>query len=292
MPIVIQAMDQAYITLEQKKQHITTDSFTELSVMDKHKVAEQLLSFKCVSPSSVPVPGHNTNIEKSGKHGDSSESDSVISGRKQNSKLVKKSDSKNKMDNSRSCGRLLPKHAVAILKEWILSPEHFSFPYPTEEEKKMLMKKTGISSKQIKYWFINARRRLWKQKLAEQQQSQSSIIPKVTNQTNSTHNNAVNAPNPLLGFNIDMGVPQRYQFVHPNMSSLLTLTQQQQQQTATTAFLNQQILLQQITAANAATSQMASTAFVNSALQQHRHVPNNADNFVNVFLSNLLNRQV
>merc|ERR1712151_103703 len=47
-----------------------------------------------------------------------------------------------------SSARSLPVPAVAILKEWILSPEHFDFPYPTAAEKRILMKKTGFSSKQ------------------------------------------------------------------------------------------------------------------------------------------------
>lgn len=85
-------------------------------------------------------------------------------------KAIKKANNSSKKKN-----RFLPNHAVAILKEWILSPEHFNFPYPTEDEKKSLMDKTGINSKQLKYWFINARRRLWKQTLLEKEKQSKSI---------------------------------------------------------------------------------------------------------------------
>merc|ERR1712232_297583 len=238
-----------------------------------------------------------TQMEKLETLDDSTDKNSIKSESKPNKKATKrKSGSKNKKDNSTSCGRLLPKHAVAILKEWILSPEHFSFPYPTDEEKKMLMEKTGINSKQIKYWFINARRRLWKQKLVEQQQQQQappSFMPKNENNANNVINNTVNAPNPLLGLNNGMGgVPQQHQFIHPNMSSVLSITPQQQA-AANAALLHQQMLLQQIAANTAAASQMAANTFVNSAFQQQHHrVPNNVEHFVNAFLPKLLNGQL
>mmetsp|Transcript_34985 Transcript_34985/g.44926 ORF Transcript_34985/g.44926 Transcript_34985/m.44926 type:complete len:240 (-) Transcript_34985:144-863(-) len=58
--------------------------------------------------------------------------------------------------------KLHPAFAVAILKGWLFSPEHVSHPYPTKKELNSLMQTTGLSSQQIKTWFINARRRLWK----------------------------------------------------------------------------------------------------------------------------------
>lgn len=285
MTIAIQTTNQALKTVKEKQQPSTAESITELSVTDKYKVAEQLLSFKRVSPSPVPESGVD----------DSTNSDVIDTDIKQNNTEAKgKLEPKSKKDNNRSSGRLLPKHAVAILKEWILSPEHFSFPYPTDEEKKMLMEKTGINSKQIKYWFINARRRLWKQKLVEQQQqkqqqhqSPSSFIPKNENHTNMINNNAINAPNPLLGLNAGMDVPQQHQFIHPNMPSVLTITPQQQA-AANAALLHQQMLLQQI-AANTAASQMAANTFVNSAYQHRVH---NVEDFVNAFLPKLLNGQL
>lgn len=58
--------------------------------------------------------------------------------------------------------RELPPHTVAILKGWMLSPEHVKHPYPTDEDKQMLLRKTGINMKQLTNWFTNARKRIWK----------------------------------------------------------------------------------------------------------------------------------
>ncbi len=64
--------------------------------------------------------------------------------------------------------RELPAGAVSTLKAWLLSPEHFTHPYPTPQEQYMLMQKTGIDKKQLKTWFTNARRRIWKPLLKKQ----------------------------------------------------------------------------------------------------------------------------
>lgn len=64
--------------------------------------------------------------------------------------------------------RELPTGAVAALKSWLLSPEHFTHPYPTPQDQVMLMEKTGIDKKQLKNWFTNARRRIWKPMLKKQ----------------------------------------------------------------------------------------------------------------------------
>lgn len=58
--------------------------------------------------------------------------------------------------------RELPAHAVTILKAWLVSPEHFHHPYPTLQDQAQLMAETGIDKKQLKNWFTNARRRIWK----------------------------------------------------------------------------------------------------------------------------------
>jgi hypothetical protein len=64
--------------------------------------------------------------------------------------------------------RELPSGAVSTLKAWLLSPEHFTHPYPTPQDQIMLMQKTGIDKKQLKNWFTNARRRIWKPMLKKQ----------------------------------------------------------------------------------------------------------------------------
>mmetsp|Transcript_9691 Transcript_9691/g.19674 ORF Transcript_9691/g.19674 Transcript_9691/m.19674 type:complete len:668 (+) Transcript_9691:421-2424(+) len=64
--------------------------------------------------------------------------------------------------------RDLPAGAVATLKAWLLSPAHFNHPYPSPTEQQQLMAKTGIDKKQLKNWFTNARRRIWKPMLKKQ----------------------------------------------------------------------------------------------------------------------------
>jgi len=64
--------------------------------------------------------------------------------------------------------RDLPPGSVDILKNWLLSPEHFRHPYPTPQDQAELMERTGIDKKQLKNWFTNARRRIWKPMLKKQ----------------------------------------------------------------------------------------------------------------------------
>lgn len=52
----------------------------------------------------------------------------------------------------------LPEKAIRQLKNWFYS--HKSHPYPSEDEKNVLMDCTGLSRAQINNWFTNARRRL------------------------------------------------------------------------------------------------------------------------------------
>lgn len=56
--------------------------------------------------------------------------------------------------------RALPKQAVETLKKWLF--EHFGNPYPNMIEKQHLAYRTGLTTQQVSYWFINARVRIWK----------------------------------------------------------------------------------------------------------------------------------
>lgn len=60
-----------------------------------------------------------------------------------------------------SKGRQLPEWSVHVLKEWLLSPEHFDYPWPTMEEKDDLAARAGIDERQLGIWLTNARKRLW-----------------------------------------------------------------------------------------------------------------------------------
>jgi len=53
-----------------------------------------------------------------------------------------------------------PKTTTDLLKSWLF--DHLEHPYPTEEEKAVLAEDTGLTVKQINYWFTNSRRRFLK----------------------------------------------------------------------------------------------------------------------------------
>ncbi|XWS67136.1 hypothetical protein CRYUN_Cryun05aG0261000 [Craigia yunnanensis] len=61
--------------------------------------------------------------------------------------------------------RGLPERAVTVLRAWLF--EHFLHPYPTDTDKLLLAKQTGLSRGQVSNWFINARVRLWKPMVEE-----------------------------------------------------------------------------------------------------------------------------
>ncbi|UKZ93386.1 uncharacterized protein TrAFT101_008301 [Trichoderma asperellum] len=69
--------------------------------------------------------------------------------------------------------------STKVLKEWLSS--HRAHPYPTEDEKTELGEATGMTRRQISYWFVNARRRHIVSRLdqAEEQlaESPSSALP-------------------------------------------------------------------------------------------------------------------
>ncbi|CAL0313471.1 unnamed protein product [Lupinus luteus] len=56
--------------------------------------------------------------------------------------------------------RGLPERSVNILRAWLF--EHFLHPYPSDADKLLLARQTGLSRNQVSNWFINARVRLWK----------------------------------------------------------------------------------------------------------------------------------
>ncbi|KZV56993.1 hypothetical protein F511_08151 [Dorcoceras hygrometricum] len=61
--------------------------------------------------------------------------------------------------------RGLPERSVNILRSWLF--EHFLHPYPSEADKHLLSRQTGLSKNQVSNWFINARVRLWKPMVEE-----------------------------------------------------------------------------------------------------------------------------
>eukprot|EP01113_Clastostelium_recurvatum_P023098 TRINITY_DN27628_c0_g1_i1.p1 TRINITY_DN27628_c0_g1~~TRINITY_DN27628_c0_g1_i1.p1 ORF type:complete len:269 (-),score=82.07 TRINITY_DN27628_c0_g1_i1:90-830(-) len=71
--------------------------------------------------------------------------------------------------NSKKRRGNLPKTSTNILKKWLY--DHLFHPYPTEEEKKVLEQRTGMTLNQISNWFINARRRILQPMLESVRQS-------------------------------------------------------------------------------------------------------------------------
>ncbi|GER55865.1 BEL1-like homeodomain protein [Striga asiatica] len=97
--------------------------------------------------------------------------------------------------------RGLPEHAVTVLRAWLF--EHFLHPYPTDTDKLMLAKQTGLSRNQVSNWFINARVRLWKPMVEEihtletRQQGQNSSSSKSEQSPNKSNNEHTPTTRPI-----------------------------------------------------------------------------------------------
>ncbi|KAJ3674691.1 hypothetical protein LUZ60_005307 [Juncus effusus] len=83
--------------------------------------------------------------------------------------------------------RGLPETSVMTLRAWLF--EHFLHPYPSDSEKLMLARQTGLTRGQISNWFINARVRLWKPMIEDMYKEE---IGEAENDSNSS--NSENAP--------------------------------------------------------------------------------------------------
>lgn len=84
----------------------------------------------------------------------SAQTEEVVPARQEYPPRVDRSNATGKPRKSRAN---LPKLAVAILKAWL--QEHGNDPYPSDIEKRELSARTGLETKQINYWFMNARKR-------------------------------------------------------------------------------------------------------------------------------------
>ncbi|CAN4082818.1 unnamed protein product [Withania somnifera] len=67
--------------------------------------------------------------------------------------------------------RGLPERSVNTLRAWLF--EHFLHPYPSDADKHLLARQTGLSRNQVSNWFINARVRLWKPMVEEMYQQEA-----------------------------------------------------------------------------------------------------------------------
>ncbi|XP_042509807.1 BEL1-like homeodomain protein 9 [Macadamia integrifolia] len=95
--------------------------------------------------------------------------------------------------------RGLPERAVAVLRAWLF--DHFLHPYPTDTDKQMLAKQTGLSRSQVSNWFINARVRLWKPMVEEIHMLETRQAQKASETEDQNSNKAVDhqppSSNPL-----------------------------------------------------------------------------------------------
>lgn len=89
--------------------------------------------------------------------------------------------------------RGLPERSVNILRSWLF--EHFLHPYPSDADKHLLARQTGLSRNQVSNWFINARVRLWKPMVEEMYQQEAKEAEesqeREINQSNGNNNNGI-----------------------------------------------------------------------------------------------------
>jgi hypothetical protein len=120
-----------------------------------------------LSRPELQASRRSSNFSNNNNNNESQRSNPMTDADARNQDLGSDDDGDGKGGKSKS-RRELPAGAVATLKAWLLSPEHFTHPYPTPQDQAMLMQKTGIDKKQLKNWFTNARRRIWKPMLKKQ----------------------------------------------------------------------------------------------------------------------------
>ncbi|KAI3946094.1 hypothetical protein MKX01_024850 [Papaver californicum] len=97
--------------------------------------------------------------------------------------------------------RGLPERSVNILRAWLF--EHFLHPYPSDADKHLLSRQTGLSRNQVSNWFINARVRLWKpmveemyQQEAREEEEDAATEERETSINNNNNNCSAQTPTP------------------------------------------------------------------------------------------------
>ncbi|KAL8528606.1 hypothetical protein ACS0TY_006157 [Phlomoides rotata] len=97
--------------------------------------------------------------------------------------------------------RGLPERSVNILRAWLF--EHFLHPYPSDADKHLLARQTGLSRNQVSNWFINARVRLWKPMVEEmylQEFQNDAVDGDQTTSTTSAKSAQTPTPRPTTAF--------------------------------------------------------------------------------------------
>jgi hypothetical protein len=118
---------------------------------------------------------------------------------------------KNVKAERKSCS--LPSETVEYLKAWMMSPEHISHPYPTEQEKLQIMADTSVEMKQLTNWFVNNRKRYWKPRVEARLQQQAHAAAAHTVKTTITDVTVVNPVSPDGAFRQKNTLPPSSGFV-------------------------------------------------------------------------------
>ncbi|GAU17436.1 hypothetical protein TSUD_233130 [Trifolium subterraneum] len=129
--------------------------------------------------------------------------------------------------------RGLPERSVNVLRAWLF--EHFLHPYPSDADKHLLARQTGLSRNQVSNWFINARVRLWKPMVEEMYQqelneAECATEDKERNQSNSNSGNQTQTPPTSSATEPPPPTPTRKRSdinPHENDPSLVSINRQQ-----------------------------------------------------------------
>ncbi|XP_010553534.1 PREDICTED: homeobox protein BEL1 homolog [Tarenaya hassleriana] len=115
--------------------------------------------------------------------------------------------------------RGLPERAVSILRAWLF--EHFLHPYPSDVDKHILARQTGLSRSQVSNWFINARVRLWKPMIEEMysEETRGERNESINHQENIMVNPVLTDPKPELNPIMNRADPGSLSSIITNPSS-------------------------------------------------------------------------
>jgi hypothetical protein len=106
---------------------------------------------------------------------------------------VSPSSKKTTKKQGRRRSNSLQPHVVEYLKKWLMCEEHINHPYPTEEEKKVMVADTGIDMKRLNNWFVNNRIRYWKPRFEALQAKQLKEMKQNNNEDLSTVDNSISS---------------------------------------------------------------------------------------------------
>uniref|UniRef100_A0AAF5Q4R8 Homeobox domain-containing protein n=2 Tax=Wuchereria bancrofti TaxID=6293 RepID=A0AAF5Q4R8_WUCBA len=138
------------------------NSSPELSEQSKNRTSQQTVAMMSTSKGMLSIPLWNA-IASHSSSIHTSLSQQKISGccTSSSTSISEKNDAHESVEED-SCDSKrktqLPARAVELLKTWLFL--HSSHPYPSEKEKAVLSRETGLQMVQINNWFINARRRI------------------------------------------------------------------------------------------------------------------------------------